>query len=241
VPLDNESLAKIRRIHAAYAAKVKLVQADRNLSEYGKQKALAVLHHTHQAQIQGIAESAEATYRQAMTTLERKMFGVHDIGANDINAAISYRDAQDRVAQIKTPAEAQLMLRRADRSGDKLLARALFDRAWEASGEVLASSGWGEVVNDYVQTFRPDLAADVQELANLQQLNSRRHRMNEQIETSLFQPPELARMSPGDRRQAIAEATTAGLQPGGGTSSDPTPGEEFARMVRETSEGVNGA
>lgn len=240
MPLDDDTVKRIRRIHAAYDAKVKQVQADRTLSEHGKARHIAMLHHEHQTQINKLAEASNQTYQQLITQIERKLFGIHDI-PNDVSATLSYRDAVDRVADVKTAAEAQLMLRRAHRSGDGILARALFERAWDASGEALAGSGWGELVNDYVRGFRPELADDVAELANLQQANNRQNRMAEQIETSLYQPPELAKMAPGDRREAISDASVAGLEPGGGTSSDPTVNEAWAKFAAESRDGAYGA
>lgn len=240
MPIDDESLRQIRRIQNAYATNVKQVQADADLSPQGKGRRLAVLQHRAQTRIAEIRKNADGTAAARRTALERQMFGIHDI-PDDISAAISYRDAQDRVAEIKTGAEAQLMMRRAIRSGDGLLARALFDRGWELAGDRLLGSGWGEVVNAYVSQMRPDLADAVNELAALQTADTRGRRFSEQLETSLFTPPELAALNPGDVRDAIAEASVEGLQPGGGTSSEPTARQAWVQAVRESKEGVHGA
>lgn len=243
MPVDDDSKRRIRTIANTYSAEVKRIQANSDLSPTGKQRALAALRHRRQTEIDTIKSQANEVYVSHRAKLERELFGIHDI-PNDIAASINWRDAVDRVSGLKTGADAQLMLRRAIRHGDGLLCRAIADRAWEMAGSIMNGTGWGEVIGEYFNQVRPDLADKAEELATLQRIDNKAGRLNDQIETSLFTPPELAAMSPGDRRQveaAAAAETAAGLTPGGGTSQAQTAQQAFGQFARESSEGAYGA
>lgn len=212
MPIDDDSLKRIRRRQDTYSRRVKKIREDPNLSGEGKRRAMAVERQNALSDIEQIKTAANTAYESRVRDLERKLFGIRDI-PNDIHAAISYRDAQDRVREIANGGEAQQMMARALRNGDDLLARALFDRGWELRGDRIANSGWGEVVNAYVSEMRPDLADDFSELAHLQQINTRERRMHEAIETGVHTPAELSGenyMSPAEQLAAAREAQEAG-------------------------------
>lgn len=208
MPLDDASLKRIRTIQGRYNAEVKAVQGNADLSLTGRQKVLARLRHTALGEIAKVKEAAETAYWQRVRDLERRAFSVTDYGANP-SAAVSFRDAQDRVAQVKTGHEAQLMMRRAIRAGDTLLCRALFDEGWQRRGDRINGSGWGAIIGSYVADVNPSLGPVVEELAALQDANTRRHRLGEQMETDVFMPEEVATMSHAERQQAVAEQEEA--------------------------------
>ena len=206
MPIDDDSMKRIRRRQAAFDRRVKAIRADPNLSAHGKRRAMAVERHAAVTDIENIKAAAAQAYTARKQELERRMFGVHD-HKGDVSALVSYRDAQDRVAEIKNGAEAQLMMRRAIRNGDTLLARALFDRGWEQSGDRIMGSGWGEVVKAYVADVRPDLAESVNELGHLQHIGAdRTRRLTDAMETGVHMPPEMEGMSTYDQQRAATEA-----------------------------------
>lgn len=244
--IDDDTRAKIRQHQATYAQGVKRIQNNPDLSAEGKRKQLAVLKHHTQQTIDALVRAAAENYERHVSGLERQIFGIHDI-PNDVQAAIAWRDAQDRVAQIKTADEARQMMRRSIRSGDGLLARALFERAWDVAGNALLGSGWGDIVNLYLNKLRPDLADTVRELAALRNADNPRQHIAQQMETSLFTPPELAGMSVADAQQAASEAgdapgpSTEHLNPGAGEDRPQSAREAWAKFVEESRSGAYGA
>lgn len=205
MPIDQDSMAAIRRAQNRYAREIEQIRGNVMLSEEGKRRQMAVARHRALAEITQLREAATAAWSARKAELEKQLFSIRD-QANGVEAAISYRDAQDRVAELKTAAEAQLLLRRAIRTGDDLLARALFERAWDVGGDRMAGSGWTEIIHAYVEQLRPDLAPAVEELAVLQNADTRAGRMAEQMETGVHVPPEIAAMSPAEVAQAVTEA-----------------------------------
>jgi hypothetical protein len=163
-----------------------------------------------------------------------------------VGASLSMRDAADRVRDIKTGAEAQIMMGQAIRHGDHILQRALFDAGWQRAGDRMLGSGWGEVVRAYVDQARPDLKPVVDELVHLQNVDTRERRTMEAIETGVHRPPEMEGMSPADVQRVTAAAPSDGadvshLNPGGGTQTQQTANQAFAEMTREAQNGTYGA
>lgn len=209
MPLDKNTRNDITNRLAAYNRKVTAIRNNPNLSDVGKKRELAKLYATEQAAVNGMRETARGNVDKRRADLEKQLFAVA-AQPNQAQAISSYRDAQVHVAKVKTGAEAQLMMRRAIRTGDTYLAQALFNEGWERAGDKLTGSGWGEVVDAYVGAVRPDLAPAVQELATLQQADSRKARFEEQIGTSVNRPPELQGMTDYDMRGLLAEDAPAG-------------------------------
>ncbi|PKK12948.1 hypothetical protein [Thermomonospora sp. CIF 1] len=207
MPLDKDSLAKIRRLQQRFADEITRIRQNPDLSDLGKRKAMAVARHRTVQEIDRIRDEATATWQTRKAALERRLFSIGS-EPDHLTAALSLRDAMDRVSGVKTAHEAQLLMRRAIRTGDQELARATFMRAWDEAGSGLAGSGWGQVVRDYVTHVRSDLAGDVEELAEMQAATTPAARMAERIETGVPTPPELAGLSSYDLAKFAAEAET---------------------------------
>lgn len=205
MPLDDDTIVRIRQAQTTFAQRIKEIRADERLSDKGKQERMAQERAKTLAKVEDLKARGNAAYSKRVTELERALFGIRDI-PSDITAAISYRDAQDRAAQISSAADAESMMRRAIRNGDQLLARALFDHAWESCDNQLTGSRWGGIVLAYLEEVRPDMRDAAEELAHLKEYNSRERRLGEQIESSVIKPPEMAGMSPYDERLAADEA-----------------------------------
>lgn len=246
MPIDDDSMKKIRRRQDAYSRRISLIRADVTLSAEGKRQAMAVARHQAATDIEAIKTAAQQIYSGRRAELERKLFDLSADYPDSVGASLSMRDAADRVRDIKTGAEAQLMMRQAIRRGDHILSRALFDAGWERAGDRMLNSGWGEVVRAYVDQARPDLKPVVDELVHLQNVDTRERRTMEAIETGVHRPPEMEGMSHADIQRVTAAAppdgaTVSHLTPGGGTQTQQTPTQAFAEMTRDARDGVYGA
>lgn len=209
MPLDKNTRNTIANRLATYNRKVKAIRDNPNLSDVGKKQELAKLYATEHAAVTGLRQTAAGNIDKRRADLEKQLFAV-GAQSNQAQAITAYRDAQDRVANLKTGAEAQLMMRRAIRTGDTYLAQALFNEGWDRAGNKLTGSGWGEVVDAYVGAVRPDLQDAVQELATLQNADTRVSRFEEQIGYSVNRPPELQGMSDHAMRGLVEQDAPAG-------------------------------
>lgn len=246
MPIDEDSMNKIRRRQDAYDRRIKLIRADVTLSAEGKRQAMAVARHQALNDIEAIKTAAQQTYSGRRAELERKLFDVSADYPDSVGASLSMRDAADRVREIKTGAEAQMMMGQAIRHGDHILQRALFDAGWQRAGNRMMNSGWGEVVRAYVDQARPDLKPVVDELVHLQNVDTRERRTMEAIETGVHRPPEMEGMSPADVQRVTAAAPPDGadvshLTPGAGSHPPQTPDQAWAGMVRDHQNGAYGA
>lgn len=108
-----------------------LIRSDASLSEAGKRQRLAGVA----TQVRREAEAEIAKLAARVIDLDRddagKVLGVSGLQGDPASLVISRRDAADRVAQTSTREELQELLRRATRSGDEVLARAVAEKALE--------------------------------------------------------------------------------------------------------------
>lgn len=206
MPLDTK---QINRIQQKYARRVEEIRRDRTLSDYGRAREMLLARHQAEREMQQLTEREARDRADRRRKLESRLFSIQDM-PDKTAAAISLRDAMDRVADIDTPAEAERMLRRAIRSGDHILARAVVDRAAEMSKTPLASTEWDRVVGAYVEQLRPDLRGAYEELKGLQAEDTPRARLTRQMATGLAVPPEVAALGPADQRQILTEAENGG-------------------------------
>ncbi|PZS26319.1 MAG: hypothetical protein DLM59_18505 [Pseudonocardiales bacterium] len=141
----------------------KRIGDDPRLSDAAKRTRTARLYLQAKEQMDQLTAGHAKAAAEHRLKLTRKAFGFDDVsgfGAMDrATVAASYRDAQDRVAKITEPREAQALLDRAERGGDELLSRAVAAHA--------AESGWADVLGAYTQT-RPGQAAAIDQLQQAQ-------------------------------------------------------------------------
>ena len=133
-----------------------------------------------------------------LAAAKRNLFGIDDLTtgaspADRASMALSFRDAQQRAAQLTTTAEAQALLDLADQSGDELLARAVGNAA-------LSGLGMDDVGQAYLAA-RPQQAKAYDALRGLTRMGS----IAEILEFVLPKPPELAQVS--DNRLAAMPAS----------------------------------
>lgn len=189
---------------AAYNKRAKEIRANPDLSDAGKRKALAKLYAAEKNTVAKLRDTDNNTVATRRAQLEKQLFSIGS-EPNYGQAVIAYRDAKDRVRQIKTGHDAQLAMREAIRDGDAYMAKALFSRAWDQSRDRLTGSGWGAIVNAYVNEYAPRLASAAEELARIQNADTRAARMTQAIETSVTRPPELQGMTEYDLQRLLAD------------------------------------
>lgn len=148
---------KANKLRGEYQRLTDDIRNNRTLSEIGKRKELAILYLDYKPRMEAL-EAEETNIKQTRaTTLRRDLFGLS--GFADPNAAISYRDAMDRAANIQDEDAAMTLLNRAELSGDTSLAKAVAARAFEA--------GWNRVINGYADA-NPSSEAKFNELIDLE-------------------------------------------------------------------------
>jgi len=123
-----------------------------------------------------------------LATAKRNLFGIDDLTtgaspADRASMAMSFRDAQQRAAQLTTSTEAQALLDLADQSGDELLARAVGNQA-------LSGLGMDDVATTYLAA-RPRQAQAAENLRALTRMGS----IADILEFVLPRPPELSQVS----------------------------------------------
>jgi len=189
MPLDKSSREQIARIQKRYHAHLERIRQDRRLSQTGKNRAVAKLYLDTKRQADTLRAEGERGYRTRVTELERALFG---IGATrDPLAAISYRDAQSTAAELNTPGKADAVMRRALRSGDTLLAKAVFAHCFDQiEADKLREDEWGKLVNAYLAEHE-DVRASALELGQLRDANGKRARFEEAVSYGIIRPGEV--------------------------------------------------
>jgi hypothetical protein len=136
------------------------IEQDEQLSDKGRKQRLAVTYLQHKrgidTELQKMAAGVVNTDRDDAS----RVFGISGLPGDPASLSISRRDAGDRVASIDTAKELGELLRRANRSGDEVLARACAERATQMQGPAAA-----EVMNEFLNA-RPSLDAAGERLWN---------------------------------------------------------------------------
>ncbi len=118
-------------VQTRYTQDVQDIRADSHLSGEGKRRALAQAYLRTRDKLQQLQKKESEEIARRRRELERSLFGL-SAGRGDA-AMLSLRDAQQRVASLKAPAQALTLLAAAERTGDDILARAVAAHAWDRS------------------------------------------------------------------------------------------------------------
>ena len=114
---------KANALRGEYQRLMDDIRNDRTLSPHGKQKELATLYLDYKPRMEKLEADENTQHQTRAKAIRRDLFGLP--GFADPNTAISYRDAQDRVAGIEDEATALGLFDRAELSGDTILATAV--------------------------------------------------------------------------------------------------------------------
>lgn len=188
--LDDNTRNHLAQRASNYRARIAAIRADTGLSASGKRAALATAYEearNYASKVRGKAEESTASRKRQ---LEKSLFGLGP-AAND-STIVAYRDAQDRVAQVKNPEELGQLMERAFVAGDRTLLQAGFAHAWEQGRNPLGGSRWRPLVDEFVSEF-PSQAAPLSELEELASSAGLTAQLGEQVATGIPKPPELDR------------------------------------------------
>lgn len=188
--LDDSTRDQLAQRASNYRARIAAIRADSGLSESGKRAALATAYEQAKDYATKARGKADESTASRQRQLEKSLFGLGP-AAND-STIVAYRDAQDRVAQVKNPEQLGQLMERAFVAGDRTLLQAGFAHAWEQGRDPLGGSRWRPLLDEYVHEF-PSTAAPLAELEELTSGASRTAQLGEQIATGIPKPPELDR------------------------------------------------
>lgn len=145
---------------------VQRIRDQRGLTPEASQALMAAAYLKGKAQLDGMNTANPAQRAPLLAAAKRAAFGVDDLlkGTSETDKAavmLSFRDAQQRAAQLSTAGEARALLDTAMQTGDELLTRAVGNHA-------LSSMDMGDTAQTYLDSH-PAQAQAVQALADLQQ------------------------------------------------------------------------
>lgn len=151
---------KAAAIQATMNAKVASIRNNGELSPDGKRKAMARAYVEAEQGMTKLREAWQGNAAASSETLSKDLFGAASTAGMD---AISARDADDRAAQLENARDAIALLERAEENGDKVLSRAIAQRAYRERGNVFG--GWDRVLDAYLE-IHPDVREKLVSLDN---------------------------------------------------------------------------
>lgn len=177
-------------IRQSLDSKVQRVNSQKNLNTRAKQTMIARAYIEARDALAELKEQEVARIERQRDQLDRKLFGTNGFSP-DPQAVIARRDANDRAAKLESPAEAEHALRRAEREGDRIMAKAIAARAADYSGD----PSWAQILGQYVEG-KPEETATLQAMVDLPDTNDGVWRMVKAIEYSIATPSELGDQMP---------------------------------------------
>jgi len=145
---------------------VQRIRDQRGITPEASQALMAAAYLKGKATLDGMNTANPAKRAADLAVAKRAAFGIDDLltGTSETDKAavmLSFRDAQQRAAQLSTAAEARALLDTAMQTGDELLTRAVGNHA-------MTSLDMGDTAQAYLDSH-PAQAQAVQALADLQQ------------------------------------------------------------------------
>jgi hypothetical protein len=172
------------RIRQTFDKTVAGIRTDDDLSDFGKQRAMAAAYLKCADALAEIRTGESDAIAARRTELEQQIFG---IGSTDPMAAMDYRDALDTAEKSNQPKDALTKLARITRTKDETLAKAIASHAVEM--------GWSGVLDAYAA----DRPAVRDALAELRQIDSETADLTGQFARGVIyspqKPPELQRFT----------------------------------------------
>lgn len=162
----------------------------RDLSTEGLQRQAAKAYVAARDEMRKARQADGADLQAQQDRLLQKLFG--NPNSTDPSSVISFRDAQDRAAQLATAEEAMELLERAKLTGDVLLAQAVAMRAADRAWVGMGNSTWGAVLDAWAAgTPKDDVLTELGTLS--------RSRASEMLMYALSKPTELTGVNNVDR------------------------------------------
>lgn len=205
----EQSKAEIIGLVSQYNADVRATREDLTLSPLGRYRRLESLYTSARDRVARLRGDLDQGSNGDRRELERRLFGLPR-GA-DASDVVSFRDATDRVAQVKGADALGELMERASTSGDEMLLRAGFARAWQESTNPLGSDQWAGLVDEYAAQY-PAVVRDLDALRTLTTTRGATRAFMERMGMTVTKPQELNRPeaaysdqtpSRGDRPQLV--------------------------------------
>lgn len=186
----DQTKQRITDLVSQFNTDVKAVREDLALSPIGRYRRLQTLYDAVSGQVAQLRSTLDTDTNGDRRDLERRLFGLPR--AADASDAVSFRDAQDRVAQAKRAEDVGDLMERAASSGDDMLVRAGFARAWRESLNPLGSDTWAGLVSEYLDQY-PAARGDAEALTQLTSPRGRTAGFLERMGMTVSKPAELNR------------------------------------------------
>jgi len=192
----------VDRIQQRHAGRVATIRGDQTRTEEWRRLELAKEYTEMRAELTSAQEQIVRDRADHTRRLTRRLFGTEGLPGDAASLAISQRDAADRVSRVQSLTELGLLLERADRAGDEVLARACAQQAYEMDATV---------VGDAFLETRPRLRDDLHELWNSGegQPQSRQGQFQDQMAAATLRPVELRGLSDYNVEQLVKTAAVA--------------------------------
>ena len=163
--VDDAALAKAEQIRQNYANAQAQISGDRRLTYNAQYAALARATLAARAAMAALRDQTETAADAQRKGLVSKLFGVQGLG-DSVAAAMSLRDAQDRVRSVDRPQDALAMLQQAVDAGDSIMIRAIGQYAFQQAS-LLDGTEWVSVVNEWLEERTDDAAPLLDQLTAL--------------------------------------------------------------------------
>ena len=183
--VSTPSRQKMVEVRAAFRQALDTVRGDAGLSELGRQQLIARAWTNARDELARLAQIDFDAHVARYNELEMQVFGT---GAASSGAdAVSFRDAADRAANLKSADEATTLLGTAQLSNDAVLAKAVVMAAWQKD--------WPMVVEQYAATHA-QVSDQLAELVSLREhLESRTSVLGGAMAGTLPKPSDLQDLS----------------------------------------------
>jgi hypothetical protein len=210
-------------IRKRYIDRVADLRARKDLSEEGRRRQIAKARTDADAAMRESAKADQANRDKRHAELLARIFG--NPKPQDSTSVVSYRDAQDRAAGLKTPEQAAALLSRARSTGDRLLAQAVAMRALDGAMGANPGTGWDAVLDDWATEQPSGVDEALTELGQLNREQSTRGKFARNLHYALPAASEL--------RGHNTERLAAEADPEQAEAPDPAPWFKQSRELKD--------
>jgi hypothetical protein len=131
---------KMQRNAQKYRERVEEIRRDWTRSDEAKRQDLEAAYSEARSAHKSLEDQYRAEVRGRLRDSRKAAFSPPKIGKDAALDMLAYRDALDRVSQLRDPRELSELLSRAEITGDHALARAILYRGYELESEGLVGS-----------------------------------------------------------------------------------------------------
>lgn len=200
---SSEVCAVVARLGEQAHLQYEQIRKDRTITEAHREKLLAAAYVRTRRELDQELEEMARYVTVADSKDASSVFGVEGLRGDAASLTISRRDAGDRVAAITDQAELAAILKRATRTGDEVLARAVGERACQIQSV--------DVMQEFLDA-RPALDKAGERLWNAQKAESGWD-FSLTLQLGDLRAPELSRLDSGAIQRLAEDEITDKPQP----------------------------